>query len=125
MAADESLDFAALERLQLKQWVALSTAAKVDFYEEMIQLAYSSGALRPEGLGLPDPARPPTGNHHDQPGPADRWLHRPPGGLRPADPGGTAPARACGAPGAWRKRWSGSRRGRRGTGSTRAVEDLS
>ncbi|MEN1927666.1 hypothetical protein WCE34_00965 [Luteimonas sp. MJ204] len=67
MAADESLDFAALERLQLKQWVALSTAAKVDFFEEMIQLAYSSGALRPERLALRDQASPPTGNHHDQP----------------------------------------------------------
>jgi hypothetical protein len=67
MAADESLDFAALERLQLKQWVALSTAAKVDFFEEMIQLAYSSGALRPERLALRDQVGPPSGDRHDQP----------------------------------------------------------
>ena len=67
MAADKSLDFAALERLQLKQWVALSTAAKVDFFEEMIQLAYSSGALRPERLALRDQPDPPTGDQHDPP----------------------------------------------------------
>lgn len=67
MAADESLDFAALERRQLRQWMALSTAAKVDFFEEMIQLAYSSGALRPERLALRDRACPSSGNHHDQP----------------------------------------------------------
>ncbi|QDW66097.1 hypothetical protein [Luteimonas granuli] len=67
MTADEPLDFAALERLQLQQWVALSTAAKVDFFEEMIQLAYSSGALRPEQLALRDKASPPSGDHHDPP----------------------------------------------------------
>ena len=66
MAADESMDFATLERLQLRQWAALRTAAKVDFFEEMIQLAYSSGALRPERLALRDqPA--PSGDHHDAP----------------------------------------------------------
>lgn len=67
MTADEPLDFAALERLQLQQWVALSTAAKVDFFEEMIQLAYSSGALRPERLALRDQPSPPSGDHHDPP----------------------------------------------------------
>lgn len=54
MAADAPLDFSALERLQLQQWAALSTAAKIDFFEEMVQLAYSSGALRPERLALRD-----------------------------------------------------------------------
>lgn len=58
MAAEPPLDFAALERLQLRQWVALSTVAKVDFFEEMIQLAYSSGALRPERLALRDQTGP-------------------------------------------------------------------
>lgn len=61
MTADAPLDFAGLERLQLQQWVALSTAAKVDFFEEMIQLAYRSGALRPERLALRDQAEPPDG----------------------------------------------------------------
>lgn len=57
-AADEALDSEALERLQLQQWAALSTAAKIDFFEEMVQLAYSSGALRPERLALRDQSGP-------------------------------------------------------------------
>lgn len=67
MAADESMDFATLERLQLRQWAVLSTAAKLDFFEEMIQLAYSSGALRPERLALRDQPAPPSGDHDDPP----------------------------------------------------------
>ncbi|PJJ95868.1 hypothetical protein CO641_14700 [Lysobacteraceae bacterium NML91-0213] len=67
MAGDEPMDFESLERLQLRQWTALSTAAKVDFFEEMIQLAYSSGALRPERLALRDEPDPPCGDPRDQP----------------------------------------------------------
>ena len=47
------------ERIQLSTWAGLSTAAKVDFFEEMIELAYRSGALAPERLALRD--RPPAG----------------------------------------------------------------
>ncbi|HUD40985.1 MAG TPA: hypothetical protein VMR06_03195 [Dokdonella sp.] len=42
------------ERAQLRAWVKLSTRAKIDFFEEMIELAYLSGALSPERLALRD-----------------------------------------------------------------------
>jgi hypothetical protein len=42
------------ERAQLRTWVKLSTRAKIDFFEEMIELAYLSGALSPERLALRD-----------------------------------------------------------------------
>ena len=42
------------ERVQLQAWIGLSTAAKVDFFEEMVELAYRSGALSPERLALRD-----------------------------------------------------------------------
>ena len=45
------------ERAHLRRWVGLSTAAKVDFFEEMIELAHRSGALSPERLALRDRAR--------------------------------------------------------------------
>lgn len=45
------------ERAHLRQWIALSSAAKVDFFEEMIQLAYQSGALAPARLAMRDRAR--------------------------------------------------------------------
>jgi hypothetical protein len=54
--------FAHAEREQLRDWVRLSASAKVDFFEEMIELAYRSGALAPERLALRDkllPARNP------------------------------------------------------------------
>jgi hypothetical protein len=46
--------FAHAEREQLRDWVRLSPSAKVDFFEEMIELAYRSGALAPERLALRD-----------------------------------------------------------------------
>jgi hypothetical protein len=46
--------FANTEREQLRDWVRLSASAKVDFFEEMIELAYRSGALAPERLALRD-----------------------------------------------------------------------
>jgi hypothetical protein len=42
------------ERAQLRDWIGLSTAAKIDFFEEMVLLAYRSGALSPERLALRD-----------------------------------------------------------------------
>lgn len=42
------------ERAQLLAWVKLSTREKIDFFEEMIELAYLSGALSPERLALRD-----------------------------------------------------------------------
>ncbi|MCD9031178.1 hypothetical protein LDO32_05465 [Luteimonas sp. Y-2-2-4F] len=46
------------EPAQLRAWIGLSTAAKVDFFEEMIELAYRNGALSPERLALRDRASP-------------------------------------------------------------------
>ncbi|MGY1424449.1 hypothetical protein [Lysobacter sp. A289] len=46
--------FEEAERAQLLAWVGLSTSAKIDFFEEMIELAYWSGALSPERLALRD-----------------------------------------------------------------------
>ena len=43
-----------LERAQLLAWAALSTRDKIDFFEEMVALAWASGALRPERLALRD-----------------------------------------------------------------------
>lgn len=38
----------------LRAWVKLSGAQKVDFFEEMVELAYRSGALHPERLAMRD-----------------------------------------------------------------------
>jgi hypothetical protein len=46
--------FDALERAQLRGWIGLSSGEKVEFFEEMVQLAYQSGALAPERLALRD-----------------------------------------------------------------------
>ncbi|MEO9198930.1 MAG: hypothetical protein ABI206_09280 [Antricoccus sp.] len=46
--------FVDAERAQLCAWVSLSASAKVDFFEEMIELAYRSGALRADRLALRD-----------------------------------------------------------------------
>lgn len=35
--------FVDAERAQLRAWVSLSASAKVDYFEEMIELAYRSG----------------------------------------------------------------------------------
>jgi hypothetical protein len=44
--------FADAELAQLHDGVRLSPSAKIDFFEEMIELAYRSGALAPERLAL-------------------------------------------------------------------------
>lgn len=57
-----SFSFEDAERAQLLAWVGLSAGAKIDFFEEMIELAYHSGALSPERLALRHaaPDNPPT-----------------------------------------------------------------
>jgi len=56
MNPGHSLDFSFedAERAQLMAWVGLSADAKIDFFEEMVELAYLSGALTPERLALRD-----------------------------------------------------------------------
>lgn len=56
MSSDQPLDhsFEDAERAQLMAWVKLSADAKIDFFEEMVELAYMSGALAPERLALRD-----------------------------------------------------------------------
>jgi len=51
-----SLDFTFedAERAQLLAWMQLSTVVKIEFFEEMIELAYRSGALSPERLAMRD-----------------------------------------------------------------------
>jgi len=46
--------FREAERMHLRAWIKLSGAQKVDFFEEMVELAYHSGALRPDRLALRD-----------------------------------------------------------------------
>ena len=46
--------YEALERAQLLAWAALSAREKIAFFEEMVALAWASGALRPERLALRD-----------------------------------------------------------------------
>ncbi len=46
--------FREAERTNLRAWMRLSSGQKIDFFEEMIELAYHSGALRPERLALRD-----------------------------------------------------------------------
>jgi hypothetical protein len=43
-----------VEREQLRAWIRLSASEKIDFFEEMIELAYRSGALSPQRLALRD-----------------------------------------------------------------------
>ncbi len=52
--------FADAERAQLMAWVRLSAGAKIDFFEEMVELAWRSGALAPERLALRDGQASPT-----------------------------------------------------------------
>jgi hypothetical protein len=54
--ADPGCSFEALEREQLRLWMQLDTSSKIDFFEEMIAIAYQSGALTPERLALRDRA---------------------------------------------------------------------
>lgn len=51
---EPACSFEDVERAQLRAWVKLSTRAKIDFFEEMIELAYLSGALSSERLALRD-----------------------------------------------------------------------
>ena len=53
-SSEVAFSFEDVERAQLRAWVKLSTRAKIDFFEEMIELAYLSGALSPERLALRD-----------------------------------------------------------------------
>lgn len=53
--------FADAQRAQLQDWMRVSTSAKIDFFEEMIELAYRSGALTPERLALRDAPPSPRG----------------------------------------------------------------
>lgn len=48
------------ERAQLLAWSRLSTAIKIEFFEEMVELAYRSGALAPDRLALRDRPSPPS-----------------------------------------------------------------
>jgi hypothetical protein len=51
--SDRAVDaFREAELTNLRGWIKLSGGQKVDFFEEMIELAYHSGALRPERLAL-------------------------------------------------------------------------
>ena len=51
---DGDFTFFDAERAQMRTWVGLSAGAKIDFFEEMIELAYYSGALSAERLALRD-----------------------------------------------------------------------
>ena len=46
--------FAEAEAANLRAWIRLSGGQKVDFFEEMVELAHASGALRPDRLALRD-----------------------------------------------------------------------
>lgn len=52
--ADLRFDFADAERAQLRAWAGLSTREKIEFFEEMLELARLGGALRPDRLALRD-----------------------------------------------------------------------
>lgn len=46
--------YADAERDQLLTWARLDTSAKIAFFEEMVELAWRSGALAPDRLALRD-----------------------------------------------------------------------
>jgi len=58
MTADEveraAQAYRAAEIENLRAWARLSGGQKIDFFEEMIELAYHSGALRADRLALRD-----------------------------------------------------------------------
>ncbi len=56
MNDDTPLDFSFedAERAQLRTWTRLGNDVKIDFFEEMVELAWSSGALAPDRLALRD-----------------------------------------------------------------------
>jgi hypothetical protein len=56
-----SFGFEDAERAHLMAWARLSPGARIDFFEEMVEIAYWSGALAPERLALRDrPAHEPA-----------------------------------------------------------------
>lgn len=63
----QGFTFADTERKQLRDWVRLSADAKIDFFEEMIELAYQSGALTAERLALRDCSLPRDSGNRDTP----------------------------------------------------------
>ncbi|MCK9490075.1 MAG: hypothetical protein M0Q42_11930 [Xanthomonadales bacterium] len=54
MSAAQDFSPETLEREQLRVWAGLSTEAKIAFFEEIIDLAWRSGALAPERLAMRD-----------------------------------------------------------------------
>lgn len=52
--APGAFTFADAEHAHLRTWMALSASARIDFFEEMIELAFKSGALAPQRLALRD-----------------------------------------------------------------------
>ena len=46
--------YEAMEEVQLRLWMQLDTATKVDFLEERVAIAYQAGALTAERLALRD-----------------------------------------------------------------------
>lgn len=52
--SEDPARYESLERAQLLAWAALPTREKIAFFEEMVALAWASGALRPERLALRD-----------------------------------------------------------------------
>ena len=49
-----SNSFERAEAENLRAWLKTSISDRIDFFEEMVELAYLSGALRPERLKLRD-----------------------------------------------------------------------
>lgn len=45
-----AFDFEDAERVQLSAWMRMDAGAKIDFFEEMVALAYRSSALAPARL---------------------------------------------------------------------------
>lgn len=56
--------YADAERDHLLTWARLDTAAKIAFFEEMVELAWRSGALAPERLALRDRQSPGSEPNH-------------------------------------------------------------
>lgn len=46
--------FEDVEHAQLMAWIRLEPTAKIEFFEEMVALAFLTGALAPERLALRD-----------------------------------------------------------------------
>lgn len=46
--------FVDVETAHLRAWLKLSTSDRIDFFEEMVELAFLTGALHPDRLKLRD-----------------------------------------------------------------------